>query len=968
MSDFSFDDKHKKSAPSSAQNNVQVDGHFTNLNNEDNDLTLFEDTYDGLGDQLEESGDNFNDDTFGGSEETLADSKPVGKDYDFFGKTARVSQTISQDQSRFTGQDLNSNLESPSSHSQFLSKPGRSSYKRLSQPDHVPEMLVDASIWGITPKRTTPTPALGTPILPSFAPEKRRMMSVEEIEASMLDRFKNSTQHNSTQKICREPFQRSQSTAPEYNILHHSLKREEIFHGGHGQISLQEQVNKSKFDQLNRISYQGHQEIGLSSNNSTSPKMLILQNPDRSMHGQKTHLFPQNSGFFRYPSGPRQIAHQYQLASLSDEEKAALRMAEARREKRNRKIFLLSKGNGLMTPQDKNFINRIQLQQLVTATGNPNDHENDLNFTEDFYYQVHYQIHGGSCELTGNNYLIQSGERYRGSRKPIRGFSSHLQQMEQQVQRAVEVSKFKFKNKQAVAEGTLGKMSYSSAKTPKPTLNIRCPENRMDGRVTGATRDRASAPNSVNGCDQKSVLADIERVYSTLMLLEDHDRKMPRLGSDNNNSNDLIKLQDAWQEKAQEMNSHLWRQLKVHEPIGATSIHPFIAFFSYGKGMKTVPRVFRHISHEQRTTILTMIILHLDQLDLVRQGIFPSNETQLSAEIREKIELFSLSVMPPLFSHLNEAGLEIVTGILGLLLTINLDLIARTKIGITIITMILSRAELIKQAGIANDKQDWDQWISIYNSFFDNLERTLPDIFPGSIDTDEDIYVWQFLAAIGIGASPMQQQRLVVAVKDRVMETVSFAKGLPPILSNQRLANGTLSEILLSSTSAAATRNQEAILISQKICNVLDDALSVDHLPFHLHKPLRDFITDFNAVAQRHFESHINGTSRPMLPYAATTDRPNVRKIPASTTEKKVLIAKPLVIGAKKTMTSSTSTTKATQEAHMQPPKHTSQKISCKCQQNRPHQAQQPRQSTLEKSLVDNRLLVRVPPGQCSIS
>lgn len=785
MSNFRFDDKHRESTPNSAQANNQVTGQFTNLDNEENDANVFEDTYDGLGDQLEESGDNFNDDTFGGSGENLADSKPVGKDYDFFGQTARVSQAISQDQTRFIGHDLHSKLESPSSHSQLLSKPFRSNNECLSQPNHVPEMLVDASIWGITPKRTTPTPASVTPVAPSFAPEKRRMMSVEEIEASMMDRFKNSTQqHNSNQKICREPFQRSQSTAPEYNLLHHSSQTEEAFHRAHRQMSFQEQINKSNFDQLNQNSYQGQQEIGLASNNSSSPKMFILQNPDRSLHEQKTHRH-QNSGFFRYPSGPRQIAHQYQLASLSlsDEEKAALRMAEARREKRNRKIFLLSKGNGLMTPQDKNFINRIQLQQLVTATGNPNDHESDLNFTEDFYYQVHYQIHGGSCEFTGNNYLIQSGERYRGSKKPIRGFSSHLQQMEQQVQRAVEISKLKFKNKQSVAEGTLGKMSYSSAKTPKPTLNIRCSENRMDNRVSGATKDRASAPS------RKTVLANIERVYSTLMLLEDHDRKMPQIGSDNDNNKELVKLQDAWQEKALEMNSRLWRQLKVHEPIGATSIHPFIAFLSYGKGMKTVPRVFRHISHEQRTTILTMIILHLDQLDLVRQGIFSSNETHLSDEIREKIALFSLSVMPPLFSHLNEAGLEIVTGILGLLLTINLDLIARTKIGITIITMILSRAELIKQAGTANDKQDWDQWISIYNSFFDNLERILPDIFPGSIDTDEDTYVWQFLAAIGIGASPMQQQRLVVAVKDRVMETVSFAKSLPPTLSNQRLAN-----------------------------------------------------------------------------------------------------------------------------------------------------------------------------------
>jgi DNA topoisomerase 2-associated protein PAT1 len=79
--------------------------------------------------------------------------------------------------------------------------------------------------------------------------------------------------------------------------------------------------------------------------------------------------------------------------------------------------------------------------------------------------------------------------------------------------------------------------------------------------------------------------------------------------------------------------------------------------------------------------------------------------------------------------------------------------------------------------------------VNNYNKFFDVLEPTLPSIFPGTVNTGEDIYVWQFLAAIGIGASPEQQSRLVMAVKDRVMETVGLAKTLPPAMSSQRLAN-----------------------------------------------------------------------------------------------------------------------------------------------------------------------------------
>lgn len=77
----------------------------------------------------------------------------------------------------------------------------------------------------------------------------------------------------------------------------------------------------------------------------------------------------------------------------------------------------------------------------------------------------------------------------------------------------------------------------------------------------------------------------------------------------------------------------------------------------------------------------------------------------------------------------------------------------------------------------------------MYNSFFDILEPTLQHIFPGTVNTGEDAYIWQFLALLGIGASPEQQQRLVMAVKDRVMDTVSNAKTLPQDLSVQRLNN-----------------------------------------------------------------------------------------------------------------------------------------------------------------------------------
>src|SRR5690606_2174773 len=98
----------------------------------------------------------------------------------------------------------------------------------------------------------------------------------------------------------------------------------------------------------------------------------ILQNPNRmsgdaSRAGISGHHASQSRGSI---SQLPQVQAHPQFNHMSEEEKAAFLDQETKRAKRNHKIWLLSKDNGLMTPQDKNFITRIQLQQLVSATGN----------------------------------------------------------------------------------------------------------------------------------------------------------------------------------------------------------------------------------------------------------------------------------------------------------------------------------------------------------------------------------------------------------------------------------------------------------------------------------------------------------------------------------------------------------------------------------------------------------------------
>jgi DNA topoisomerase 2-associated protein PAT1 len=456
---------------------------------------------------------------------------------------------------------------------------------------------------------------------------------------------------------------------------------------------------------------------------------------------------------------------------LSEEERNAYLMEDAKRAKRNHKIFLLSKGNGLMTPQDKNFITRIQLQQLVAATGSATESDPESLLSEDFYYQVYSQIRGAPRQNPrqplghfAQTYLFQTGGRLAGGigRRNFYSGDNHMQRMQQQVQRAVEAAKLKPKNKQLIIEGSLGKISFSNAKTPKPLLNIKRPDS-SDGPKSAHTKRGNHV--ALSSSDKKSILNNIENVYGTLMQLEDLERNMPPAPEEGDAGATERHLE--WRQKNKSLNQKLWEETKVLEPIipGSSIPHPFIAFLSYPKGKKAIPRVFRHIDQEQRVTILTMIIVHLDSLDVVQRAQLAPGEGQPPPSVREEIDLFSQAVMPSLLAYVNEAPINIIIGLLGLVIAqTHVRIVAKTKIGLGLLTMLLSRAELVKEAGTVSD-QDWKQWTELYDGLFDRLEPVLGDIFPGTINSCDDMYVWQFLAAVGVGASPEQQQRLVIAVK-----------------------------------------------------------------------------------------------------------------------------------------------------------------------------------------------------------
>jgi DNA topoisomerase 2-associated protein PAT1 len=729
------------------------------------------------------------------------------------------------------------------------SKPNRTGYESYKDPEYIPQLEARADIWGLKPKQPAAQrqPSPQPPAASQQPPPTRKAMSMEEVEAMMRaqsigtppaqqappgfpgyaqqQQFPQQQQHfphgqpqypgmpgqfapqilQRPQQQQQQPLQQMPPRQPQQQVRA-ELPDQPV----RSQPPQQPTILQRQRPQSNEPSAQQQRQATPQAQGPPTQPRQILQNPNR-LSGQGQPMVPNApqgpqaprglpAGHNRGPSFPGMvITHPEQLLQLSESERAAFLEEDAKRAKRNHKIALLAKDNGLMTPQDKNFITRIQLQQLMTATGNLEERGPEAAIAEDFYYQVFTQIRGAPrqnpqqpASQFAQTYLFQTNNRF-GNRRQGRGGDNHMQRMEQQIQRAVEAAKARPKARQLVVEGSLGKIAFSNSKTPRPLLNLKRPE----------TNDKLPKNHRSSIADRKEALRNIEAVYKTLMQMEDHERAMPPPIQESSPP-EAIQAHMEWRSKIEALHQQLWLHTKIMEPINpgyvmtspkvsfsltnSSTPHPFISILSHAKGKKVLPRLFRHINEQERITVVTMIVVHLDALSVVAHAI-ATPEEPLSAAIREEVDLFSQTVMSPMHAHISEAPLNIVIGLLGLVLDrTNLHVVARTRIGLTLLTFLISRAELLKQSA-PEMVTDWQQWTALYNRLFDVIEPVLPYLFPGSINDTDDMYIWQFLAAMGVGASPEQQQRLVLGVKDRVMETVSVSKALPAEMASARTAN-----------------------------------------------------------------------------------------------------------------------------------------------------------------------------------
>ena len=138
-------------------------------------------------------------------------------------------------------------------------------------------------------------------------------------------------------------------------------------------------------------------------------------------------------------------------------------------------------------------------------------------------------------------------------------------------------------------------------------------------------------------------------------------------------------------------------------------------------------------------------------------------------------------ILPVFTSIVTEADMSVLLVLMRIVLERhNLVWLAQCRVGLVLLTMILSRAELVKQSSssggggegeaaegenqvvVGVSDSESSMWSEIYSFLFSSFQGQFSVLFRSDTLPDDQVYVWQFLSAMAVGASGLDQQKILV--------------------------------------------------------------------------------------------------------------------------------------------------------------------------------------------------------------
>ncbi|KAJ7260002.1 topoisomerase II-associated protein PAT1 [Mycena haematopus] len=665
--------------------------------------TWGEESYDGLGDALQEGGDDFNDEIFGGS-------GTVGKDFDFAGQTSLLEPELAQHQNLSLSSPAQPLVEAAHTRTTEQRPPG----------GRAPPSLESIRVWDDrSPFSFSPFPE--SPVLHQPNASQGGARTLQEIEAEMraaaLQLRGVSQRQQNALRLQQEEEQFLQDQAYQRRLAYQREWEREA----ERELQLQALQRLQQQQVLQPTEQQQHQR-------TPPPRMLPVSQSPRFLDQRQMLLLQQ------------QEEQQHQLR-LQQELQERLRMEELERQLRAQQISQLNQGpihfnhrRVPSVPKDLNVTSQnIQLQQRLLAeltqlsatqaeqealraeamrkiveTEKMEDRRRKKAakiahmvselvtpdpYVDDFYAQVYGAILRSRMGLQTQDArmgLQTQDERVLkfGTGGGISLGTSQKRQVERIVSNARRREEEKGLHSLHSLHGALGKTSVRSYKaaprqilqvddaSTSPTLTHASAhiskEDAKDKPHEGAAKEAARLTHETLGntgnvvrkdpLTRRQFLAALEAMYDLVLNAEHLRREQP--------SPEEEEASKHWQKEYDDLVEQLWEGLKVMVPLETSNPHPFVSLLSPSKGKKLLPRLTRHIGSSRMLTLLTLLVACFTQLDVVKDaplldGLEDSPER---AETERQTQAFLGSVLQSILPIVATLELHVVTALLGLLI------------------------------------------------------------------------------------------------------------------------------------------------------------------------------------------------------------------------------------------------------------------------------------------------------------
>lgn len=405
--------------------------------------------------------------------------------------------------------------------------------------------------------------------------------------------------------------------------------------------------------------------------------------------------------------------------------------------------------DGLMLESEKQFVAKVQLGHVA----------NDPTYETDFYFKSFKA-----------NKVSEVGGKKQDSEAHL------LQNMLNQV-------KEYNKNKTAKLDikGSLGKIVPNYLRNPKRIMEVKIEPSAQITKIS-----RNTEMHTTNSIREK-----IENVYLYLLKIDDLFKEYqddqsqdPEIQRERNTRftkytkliwDELHNLAPQYDRNISSSSSS--DRLNSAPPASGLSL-----MLSFGKGRKSISKLLNALPSNQSYLLLKSIVMSHRNLLLTAKE---------PAAVLSELEEYATYIVFPYVQFISKLSLKLVVEIINSLIdTQNVVSIAKTKPGLLLLTLLISRAEIIKQKADADsaDIADWET--SVFPKFFSQLENQFASLFPPShiipsimdssstsqisrpIPVDET-YVWNFLAALAASSTIEQHRVLVSEARDKIFEIIS---------------------------------------------------------------------------------------------------------------------------------------------------------------------------------------------------